>query len=272
MAGIRALLDGYAQRFMVCEVPGDPEGFARMGGSAFAFDLNRDLVAFARGGAAAAGAAARVARYFERAPHALSTLLSNHDSFAGARVADQLHGQGPALRIAAAACLLLPGTPFVYYGEEVGMTGHPALPGDLALRTPMSWSDCPRTAGFTAGRPFRPLSANAGTHNVASQHDAPGSLLSFYRSLIGLRRTRGSLLRGDYRVLAVEGAAWAFARRLGAQCTVVAFNPRATPARLALSGVAGTLRPLLPGWTGSVGAADAPLEMPARSVAVFALE
>ena len=272
MAGIRALLDGYAQRFMVCEVPGDPEGFARMGGSAFAFDLNRDLVAFARGGAAAAGAAARVARYFERAPHALSTLLSNHDSFAGARVADQLHGQGPALRIAAAACLLLPGTPFVYYGEEVGMTGHPALPGDLALRTPMSWSDCPRTAGFTAGRPFRPLSANAGTHNVASQHDAPGSLLSFYRSLIGLRRTRGSLLRGDYRVLAVEGAAWAFARRLGAQCTVVAFNPRATPARLALSGAAGTLRPLLPGWTGSVGAADAPLEMPARSVAVFALE
>jgi glycosidase len=272
MAGIRALLDGYAQRFMVCEVPGDPEGFARMGGSAFAFDLNRDLVAFARGGAAAAGAAARVARYFERAPHALSTLLSNHDSFAGARVADQLHGQGPALRIAAAACLLLPGTPFVYYGEEVGMTGHPALPGDLALRTPMSWSDCPRTAGFTAARPFRPLSANAGTHNVASQHDAPGSLLSFYRSLIGLRRTRGSLLRGDYRVLAVEGAAWAFARRLGAQCTVVAFNPRATPARLALSGAAGTLRPLLPGWTGSVGAADAPLEMPARSVAVFALE
>jgi hypothetical protein len=53
---------------------------------------------------------------------------------------------------------------------------------------------------------------------------------------------------------------------------VVAFNPRATPARLALAGVAGTLRPLLSGWTGGSGAADAPLEMPARSVAVFALE
>jgi glycosidase len=269
MAGIRALLDGYARRFMVCEVPGDPEGFTRMGGSAFAFDLNRDLVAFARGGAAAVGAAARVARYFERAPHALSTLLSNHDSFAGARVADQLRGQGAALRIAAAACLLLPGTPFVYYGEEVGMTGHPALPGDLALRTPMSWTDCPRTAGFTVGRP---LSPNAATHNVATQHDAPGSLLAYYRTLIALRRARASLLRGDYRVLATEGAAWAFARRHGRECTVVAFNPRATPARLALAGVAGTLRPLLPGWVGGCGEADAPLEMPARSVAVFALE
>ena len=73
-------------------------------------------------------------------------------------------------------------------------------------------------------------------------------------------------------MLATEGAAWAFARRHGRECTVVAFNPRATPARLALAGVAGTLRPLLPGWVGGCGEADAPLEMPARSVAVFALE
>ena len=280
MSGIRTLLDAYARRFMVCEVPGDPAGFTRMAGSAFAFDLNRDLVAMARGGPAAVGATARVARYFERTPHAVSTLLANHDGFAGARVADQLRGQGAAMRLAAAANLLLPGTPFVYYGEEVGMAGHRTLPGDLALRTPMSWSDCQHTAGFTTGRPFRPIASNAATHNVATQREAPGSLLAWYRALITLRRTRASLLRGDYRVLAREGAAWAFARRLGSECTVVALNARSAPARLALSGLSGTLRPLLPNGVsgGTPGgmpgpcAADAPLVLPARSVAVFALE
>lgn len=153
------------------------------------------------------------------------------------------------------------------------MAGHRTLPGDLALRTPMSWTDCPRTAGFTtSGRPFRPLSPNAATHNVAAQRDAPDSLLAFYRTLLTLRRTRASLLRGDYRVLAREGAAWAFARSLGPECTVVALNARATPARLDLAARPGTLRSLLPGWAGGPCASDAALVLPARTVAVFALE
>lgn len=156
------------------------------------------------------------------------------------------------------------------------MAGQPALPGDLALRTPMSWTDCPHTAGFSAARPFRALAGNAGTHHVAAQHEEADSLLAFYRTLIGLRRTRASLLRGGYRVLAREGAAWAFARTHGQECTVVALNARARPARLALAGLraAGArLRPLVPERRGADPLrADAPLVLPARSVGVYALE
>ncbi|MEN9418964.1 MAG: hypothetical protein RI988_2584 [Pseudomonadota bacterium] len=279
VAGIRALLDRYAQRFMVCEAPGDAAGFTRMGGSAFAFDLNTDILAMARGGPGSAAATARVARYFTVAPHATSTLLSNHDGFAGARVADQLRGEPGALRVAAAVNLLLPGTPFVYYGEEIGMAGQPTLAGDHALRTPMSWTECPHTAGFSAVQPFRALAGNAGTHHVAAQREAPDSLLAFYRTLIGLRRTRASLLRGGYEVLAREGAAWAFARTHGQECTVVALNARSRPARLVLDRLGGLgraggrLRPLVTGWgADDVVPAEAPLRLPARSVGVYALE
>jgi alpha-amylase len=242
MARIRALLDGYERRFMVCEVPGDPQGFARSSGSAFAFDLSPHLIALARGDEAATAAAAA---YFETAPCALSTLLSNHDSFAGARVADQLQGHTAQMRVAAAALMTLPGTPFIYYGEPVGMAGHRSLPADPALRTPMSWTDCPLTAGFSTGRPFRALSPNAGTHHVAQQLDAPDSLHRFYERLIALRHGRPSLMRGDYRVLAVQGSAWAFARTLGAQTTVVAFNGGAAPVSLTLPPGLAAGQPLL---------------------------
>ena len=274
MAAIRALLDGYERRFMVCEAPGDPTGFTRMAGSAFAFDLPADLLGLAGG---QVQAVERVARYFERAPHAMSVFLSNHDSFAGARVHDQLRGRAAAMRLAAAACLLLPGTPFVYYGEEIGLAGHRTLPGDYALRTPMSWTDCPHGAGFTEARPFRALSPNSVTHNVAAQREAPGSLLAFYRALIGLRRTRESLLRGDYRLLALQGAAFAFSRRLGAQCTVVALNAGARQTGLDLGLPEDAwLEPLhgpgAPGTPPGPGQrAGQALWLPARSVAVYDL-
>ena len=76
-------------------------------------------------------------------------MLSNHDIFAGARIWDQLAGDEARYRLAAATYLLMPGIPFLYYGEEIGMAGAATLGGDARLRTPMSWSDCPHTAGFT---------------------------------------------------------------------------------------------------------------------------
>ena len=118
----------------------------------------------------------------------MATFLANHDSFAGDRVWNQLSGNLAQYKMAAATYLLLPGTPFIYYGEEIGMANGAGLSADSALRTPMSWTG--QSAGFTSGVPFRALSANIGTNNVQSQRGVDGSLHSFYKSLIGLRKRK----------------------------------------------------------------------------------
>jgi glycosidase len=234
MRDIRALLDTYEHRYLVCEVPGDPAGFARAAGSAFAFDLNADLVAAAAGDETAL---AKLSDWLRTAPPGMATLLSNHDAFAGRRVADQLHGHSAQLKLAASLNLLLPGTPFVYYGEEIGMAGHRGLPADPGLRTPMSWTGDPVTAGFSAGRPFRPLSPNAGTHHVAQQIDASDSLLAHYRRLMRLRQARPSLQLGAVESVVQRGPLLAFDRRHGSERTRVLVNVGAQPMPL------GELRP-----------------------------
>lgn len=64
--------------------------------------------------------------------------LTNHDNV---RVATELGGDAGKLRSAAAVLLTLPGTPFLYYGEEVGLENGNAKDGDPAKRTPMPWED-----------------------------------------------------------------------------------------------------------------------------------
>jgi glycosidase len=69
--------------------------------------------------------------------------LSNHDQ---ERVMSQLDGDPRHMRIAAAMLLTLPGQPYIYYGEELGMRGKKP---DLALREPMRWQRDPRAKGET---------------------------------------------------------------------------------------------------------------------------
>ena len=64
-----------------------------------------------------------VADYFKTAPQSMATFASNHDIFAGVRLWDQVQGNAAQYKLAAASYLLLPGTPFIYYGEEIGMAG-----------------------------------------------------------------------------------------------------------------------------------------------------
>ena len=89
--------------------------------------------------------------------------------------------------------LTLPGSAFVYQGDEIGMGNGPgAKPprdrvGRDSFRHPMQW-DGSAGGGFTTGTPWLPLDDPA-VRNVADQRGDPGSLLSFYRDLIALRRT-----------------------------------------------------------------------------------
>ena len=146
-------------------------------------------------------------------------VLSNHDQ---PRHIDRYGAGGDAEARARAAALLLltmPGTPFLYYGEEVGMRNAklrywdlrdpytkrfwPFRPGRDPARTPMQWDDS-REAGFTTSRPWLPLPPDYTALNVAGEAADPCSLWSLYRQLLELRRTSPALHRGDYRL--IEGS------------------------------------------------------------------
>ena len=100
----------------------------------------------------------------------------------------------------------LPGTPVLFYGEEIGMGGNLAVPGRLAVRTPMQWTP-DRNGGFSRA-PARRLAAPlpddgyAPQHvNVADQRRDPDSLLSFVRLLAHRYRECPELGWGDAVVL-----------------------------------------------------------------------
>jgi glycosidase len=102
-------------------------------------------------------------------------------------------GDEAKARVAASAMLMLPGMPFVYYGEEIGMVGPKP---DEMIRTPMQWSSAPN-GGFTTGKPWEPLQPDWKTKNVAAQDSSRRSLLNHYRKLIQLRNAHPDLNRGS---------------------------------------------------------------------------
>jgi glycosidase len=115
-------------------------------------------------------------------------VLSNHDF---GRLAHRFGRENE--RAAAMLLLTLPGTAFIYQGDEIGMGngpgGHPPRDrvGRDSFRHPMQWDPSPG-GGFTDGDPWLPLDDPA-QRNVAEQRRDPGSLLSLYRGLIALRRS-----------------------------------------------------------------------------------
>ncbi|MBN1953925.1 MAG: alpha-amylase [Anaerolineae bacterium] len=119
-----------------------------------------------------------------------ATFLTNHDQ---ERVMSELGGDVDQARLAATLLLTLPGVPFIYYGEEIGMSGQKP---DPSIRTPMQWSDDAH-AGFTTRRPWNPVNEDYATINVAAESADPHSLLSHYRRLIHLRSDHVALRWGE---------------------------------------------------------------------------
>lgn len=151
----------------------------------------------------------------------------------------------------------LPGTPFVYQGEEIGMTNLklPAIEAyndpdtqnryrQLVLsgmapkaalarvqlesrdnaRTPMQWDGSPK-AGFTTGTPWLQVNPNAGKINVEAQRQDPFSIYRCYQRLIALRKESRALSRGSLAFLETgseELIAWV--RRSGEETLLCCFN------------------------------------------------
>ncbi len=256
------LIKSYPGRYVVCEATAEPIAYGKpeLCGGAFAFNQNYEIVKAAKGEPAAVQ---KMADYYRTMAPTMATFLHNHDIFTGRRLWEQLHGDEARYRLAAASYLLLPGTPFVYYGEEIGLAGVDGknADDDAPLRAPMSWTPA---GGFsTSSQPYRPLSLNRSRHNAESQQRDPGSLFHFYRELIALRRASPALTMGHYEADRVDGLVWRFERVRGKERVLVAINYGDTPATLDLPARA---RPLLP----KTAAPRATL--PPLSVRVYQLE
>ena len=152
-------------------------------------------------------------------PGGLATFLTNHDQD---RIASELDADVDAARAAATILLTGAGTPFIYYGEEIGMTGRKP---DERIRTPMRWDASEPAAGFSVAAPWQPLGDDPAGTDVATEASDPGSLLSAYRSLASLRTESRALAIGDQLpVDAASPSVVAYLRHLTGQAMLVVVN------------------------------------------------
>jgi len=196
--------------------------------------------------------------------------LGNHDSpRVWSRFGDGVHDRELA-QLSLALMLTLRGTPFLYNGEEIGMTNTPfddvaLLRDTLALRqydmavrlggmppqeaaalvcretrdvcrTPVQWANAPN-AGFCPAdvTPWLPVNPNyAAGVNVADQADDPRSMLAFYKRMLALRKQAPALIAGDYTPLLEDHAdCLCFLRHTEAQTCLVVLNYSETAHTLA---------------------------------------
>ena len=149
----------------------------------------------------------------------VAIFLSNHDQN---RVMSLFNGDETLAKVAANLLLTMPGTPFIYYGEEIGMEG---VKPDELIRRPMQWDTTAETGGFTTGTPWQPLDENFAARTVAEQSDNPDSLLNHYRSLIQLRNSQPALQYGEtLRLESTYRAAWGYIRYTEDDTLLVLFN------------------------------------------------
>jgi alpha-glucosidase len=167
-----------------------------------------------------------------------TTVMSNHDL---PRAASRYTGgENDAQPFFAMALLLtLRGTPFIYYGEEIGMRDislhrreildppgrkyWPLYKGRDRCRSPMQWDDSPY-AGFSTAKPWLPVHPDYLQRNVNAQQANPDSLFNFTKQLLALRKEIPALHAGDFAPLQTPPGGLAYLRQTPGQSVLVAMN------------------------------------------------
>jgi len=126
--------------------------------------------------------------------HQYGTFLTNHDMN---RVFNELSNNIEKNKVAAAVYLTLPGIPFLYYGEEIAMSG---VKPDPDIRRPMQWNSG-TNAGFSDGNPWHTINDNYTTFNVEDQQNDENSLWNWYQKLIQIRLEQDALKKGTYQAV-----------------------------------------------------------------------
>jgi len=169
-----------------------------------------------------------------------NNFLSNHDMKRAA--SRYCFGEDDRrAKVAAAMLLTLKGTPFMYYGEEIGMrdipirnkadvkdpigkTFWPVYKGRDGCRAPMQWNS-EINAGFSKINPWLPVNKDFPMRNVVQQASDPDSLLNFYKQIIHIRKSEPALQRGDFTPLVEDPHhILAYCRALGEEEIVVVLN------------------------------------------------
>ncbi len=191
----------------------------------------------------------------------LANILENHDEPRGSSRYLPEHARNEqGFKMLGTVSVLLRGLPFLYQGQEIGMTNcrmasiaeyddistkneyanaiadgcseEEALEACYRFsrdnaRTPMQWDDSPN-AGFTAGKPWLKVNPNFPAVNVAEQEDREDSVLNYYRKLIALRKSeayREIFTYGDFMPLfETEEDVFAFSRNLDGKTVIVVAN------------------------------------------------
>ena len=194
--------------------------------------------------------------------HSWNTIfLSNHDN---PRVVSAFGNDSPQYRVASAKALAtmlltLKGTPFIYQGDELGMTNYPftsidqcddiavrnawkalvvtnQVPADMFManvrkvsrdnsRTPMQWDNSPNAGFTTAAKPWLAVNPNYLEINAAQESSDKGSIYHYFRAMTDLRRGSNVFVYGDYTDLdPTNPQIYAYTRSIGAEKYLVVLN------------------------------------------------
>jgi maltose alpha-D-glucosyltransferase / alpha-amylase len=160
------------------------------------------------------------------------------------RLSPLLDGDRTKLEMCTVLLLSLPGAPFLYYGDEIGVGDNLALAGTDGLRTPMAWSP-DRGGGFSNSEPdmwVRPLVQDSlygyQVNNVEFQTRSANSLLLTIRRRLEVRRSSAALNLGTLELIeSTNPAVLAYLRICGASIVLCVINfsgfPEATELKLA---------------------------------------
>ena len=173
--------------------------------------------------------------------------FSNHDVV---RHATRWGLDDGAVRLFAGLLMSLRGSVCIYQGEELGLTEAyvayedlqdpygirfwPKFKGRDGCRTPIPWSQDNQHGGFSDARPWLPMAVEHLPRAVAAQAGQAGSMLDFYRRIIGFRQSRPALVKGALSDIRVSGTVLSFQRAEAGQVIFCAFNLGDAPAGVAL--------------------------------------
>lgn len=214
----------------------------------------------------------------------ISVPTGNHDS---PRMANADRNSTNELKVAMTFLLTLPGIPFVYYGDEIGMRyipNSPEVEGSRTrsgTRTPMQWDDT-KNAGFSSApveKIYIPIDPDPNRPTVAKEDKDPASLLNFVRDLLKLRATSGALGNdGKWELVNDVNRPYplVYMRSSGNEKYIIAINPSDKKAEAEFS----TLKPEKVTYTFGTtekcnykaGKTSDIIKLPPVSAAVFKLE
>ncbi|MFO1127287.1 MAG: alpha-glucosidase [Rhodospirillales bacterium] len=242
VARLRALLDGYPGTMAVAEIAAED----RLGTMiAYTDGADRYHTAYSFVFLGDAFSAGFIRQTIEEMQARSATAwpawaFSNHDSV---RVVSRWGGEAagpPFAKLLLALLTTLPGTVFIYQGEELGLPQAdipyerlrdpeakafwPHHRGRDGARTPMPWRADMPNAGFSVAEPWLPVDPRHMALSVERQEGDAASVLSFCRRLLAWRRQHPALIEGGIRFLASDGPLLAFERCHEGERILCAFN------------------------------------------------